>query len=131
MPNPHEIPDTPEADCLGHRPAGPVGRLVRRFRARHRHHLHRRFRRDRRLTGLGGLVAQQSLNPGLGKPLLPPLHGWPTDADALGYPLRRVSIRRGEHDARPLDVLARFECASSLRPNIPALAQAMVQYRRS
>src|SRR5204863_3855032 len=31
----------------------------------------------------------------------------PADADALRHPLRRMPIRRGEHDARPLDVFTR------------------------
>jgi hypothetical protein len=31
----------------------------------------------------------------------------PADPDALRHPLRRPPICRGEHDARPLDVLAR------------------------
>jgi hypothetical protein len=47
---------------------------------------------------------QQTFNPGLGKALLPSPHCPPADADALRHPLRRVSIRRSEHDARPLDV---------------------------
>src|SRR5262249_52978364 len=54
-----------------------------------------------------GLAAEQTLNPALGEALLPPPHGRPADADGLRHPLRRLPIRRGEHDARPLDVLAR------------------------
>src|SRR5215469_3214422 len=66
------------------------------------------FRRDRRLAGLAGLVPQQTFDPGLGKALLPPPYRRPADPDALCHPLRRVPIRRGEHNARPLDVLARL-----------------------
>src|SRR5262249_45935839 len=39
--------------------------------------------------------------------LPPPPYRRPADPDALCPPLRRVPIRRGEHNARPLDVLAR------------------------
>src|SRR5499427_2560868 len=45
--------------------------------------------------------------PPLGKALLPPPHRWPADPNALCHPLCRVPLRRGEHDARPLDVLTR------------------------
>ena len=57
-----------DADRLGHRPAGPVGRLVRR--------LGRRsapppaldgLRPQRRLAGLAGLVAQQTVDPSSAK----------------------------------------------------------------
>jgi len=81
--------------------------LVRRFGAGQRHHPRRGFHCNRRLAGLAGLVAKQTVNPALGKALLPAPHGRPADADALRHPLRRLPIRRGEHDARPLDVLAR------------------------
>jgi len=70
------------------------------------HHLRRGFRRDRRLAGLTGLVAQQTLDPALGKALLPPPYRRPTDANALRHLLRRVTIGRGEHDARPLHMFA-------------------------
>ena len=113
-----------DADRFGHRPAGPVGRLVRRFGAGQRHHPRRGFRRDRRLAGLAGLVAQQTLNPALGKALLPAPHRRPADADALRHPLRRVPIRRGEHDARPLDVLARPVAVGRDRRQLLALRGA-------
>ena len=58
-------------------------------------------------AGLAGLVAQQTVNPALGKALLPAPHRRPADADALRHPLPRAAIGRGEHDARPLDVFAR------------------------
>ncbi len=93
-----------DADGLGHCPAGPVGRLVRRS-ARQGHHPSRGFRRQRRLAGLAGLVAQQTLNPALGEALLPPPHRRPADANAFRHLLRRVPICRGEHDARPLHML--------------------------
>jgi hypothetical protein len=123
-----------------------VGRLVRRFGAGQRHHPRGGFRRERRLAGLAGLVTQQTFNSGLGKTLLPPPHGRPTDAEALGHLLRRPSIRRGEHDARPLDVLARPVAVGHDRRQLLALRsvenhtyplrhrpipQAMAQYRRS
>src|SRR5215470_6394585 len=38
---------------------------------------------------------------------MPPPYRRPADPDALCHPPRRVPIRRGEHNARPLDVLAR------------------------
>ncbi len=84
-----------------------MGRLVRRLRAGQGHQLGCFIGRDRRFAGLAGLVAQQTFNPGLGKALSPPPYGRSADADALGHPLCRVPIRRGKHDARPLDVLAR------------------------
>jgi len=59
------------------------------------------------LPGLARLVAQHTLDPALSKALLPPPHRRPADADAPRYQLRRVPIRRGEHNARPLDMLAR------------------------
>jgi len=96
-----------DADRFGHRPAGPMGRLVRRFGARQGHHPRRRFRRDRRLAGLAGLVAQQTLDPALGKALLPPPHRRTAETEALRNLLRRAPIRRGEHDARPFHVFAR------------------------
>ena len=113
-----------DADGLGHRPAGPVGRLVRRLGARQCHHPRRGFRRDRRLAGLAGLVAQQTLDPALGKALLPPPHRRPADADALRHLLRRVPICRGEHDARPLDVFARPVAVGHDRRQLLALRSA-------
>src|SRR5262245_4976242 len=55
----------------------------------------------------GGPQVQQTFDPALGKALLPAPHGRPAVADALGHPLRRVPIRRSQHAARPLDMLAR------------------------
>ena len=78
-----------DAVGFGHRSPGPVGRLVRRGGARQCHHLRRGFRRERRLAGLAGLVAQQTLDPALGKAQLPPPHRRPADADALRHLLRR------------------------------------------
>jgi hypothetical protein len=79
----------------------------RRLGAGQRHDLRRGFRRDRRLAGLAGLVAQQSVDPALGKALLPPPHRRTADAYALRHLLRRVPICRGEDNLRPLDVFAR------------------------
>jgi len=107
-----------------HCPAGPMGRLVRRLGAGQRHHPRRRFRRDRRLAGLPGLVAQQTLNPHLGKALLPTPHRRPADADALRHLLRRVPIRRSQNDARPLDVLARSVTVGRNRCQLRALGSA-------
>jgi hypothetical protein len=84
-----------------------MGRLVWWLGAGQRHHPRPGFRGDRHLAGLAGLVAQQTFNSHLGKALLPPPHGRPADADALCHPLRRVPIRRGKYNARPLDVLVR------------------------
>jgi hypothetical protein len=60
-----------DTDRLGHRPAGSVGRLVRRLRARQRHDPRCDFHRDRCLSGFAGFVAQQAFNPNLGVALLP------------------------------------------------------------
>jgi hypothetical protein len=93
--------------CFGHCPAGPMGCLVRRLGARQFRHLRRGFRFDRCLAGLAGLVAQQTLDPGPGKALLPAPHCRPADPEALRHLLRRMPIHRGKQDAHPLDVLAR------------------------
>ena len=93
--------------ALAHRLAGPVGGFMRRLGAGQRHHLGGDFYRDRRLAGLAGLVAQQTVNPALDRALLPPPHRWPADPTLCAHPLCRVPLRRGEHDARPLDVLTR------------------------
>ena len=71
-----------------HRPAAPMGRLMRRLAAGQRHHPRRGFRGNRRLAGLAGLFAKQTFNPALGKALLPAPHGRPADADTLRHPLR-------------------------------------------
>jgi hypothetical protein len=94
-----------ESHRRGHRAAGPMGHLVRRFAASQGHHLGRFIGGDRRLAGLAGLVAQQTLDPRFGKALLPAPHRRPTDADALGNPLGRPPIRRGEPDASPRHML--------------------------
>jgi hypothetical protein len=84
-----------------------VSGFVRRLGAGHRHHSRRSFRRDRGLAGLAGLVAQQPVNPALGKALLPSPHRRPADADALRHLSHRVPICRGEDNLRPLNVFAR------------------------
>jgi len=50
---------------------------------------------------------QQTFDAAFGTALLPPPYRRPADANTLRHPLRAVSIRRGEHDARSLGVLAR------------------------
>jgi hypothetical protein len=120
------------ADSVGHRPASPMSGLVRRRGAGQRHHPRRGRRRDWRLAGLAGLVAQQTLNPALGKTLLPPPYRRPADTDALRYPLRRVTIGRGEHNVRPLDVLARPVTVGHDRRQLLALHRAQYHaYRLS
>jgi len=100
-----------------------VGRLVRRLGAGQGHHPRPRFLGDRRLAGLARPVAQQTVNPALGKALLPPPHRWPADADALRHLLHRAPIRRGEHNARPLDVLARPVAVGRDRRQLFALSR--------
>jgi hypothetical protein len=82
------------------------------------------LRRDWRLAGLAGLVAQQTFDPALGTALLPPPHRRPADADALRHSLRQLPIRRGEHDARPLDELARPVAIARNRRQLLALSGA-------
>ena len=77
---------------------------MRRFGASQRHQLGHLIGRDRRLAGFAGFVAQQALNARFGEALLPSPHCRPAEADALGNPLCRTSIGRGEHDAHPLHV---------------------------
>ena len=96
-----------ETHRLGHRPAGPMGRLVRRFGAGQGHHLGRFIGRDRRLAGLAGPVAQQPLDPGFSEALLPAPCRRPAEAEAVSNPLHWSPIGRGKHDTRPLDVLSR------------------------
>src|SRR5205823_7688725 len=112
------------ANGFGHRAASPVCRLVRRLRAGERHHPCRGFRRDRRLARLTSLVAQYTFNPALGKALLPPPYRRPADADALRHPLRRMPIRRGEHDARSLDVFTQPVAVARNRRQLLALRGA-------
>ena len=59
-----------EPHRLGHRTAGPMGRLMRWFGAGQRYQSGRFVGRDRHFAGLAGLVAQQTLDPALGKALL-------------------------------------------------------------
>jgi hypothetical protein len=62
---------------------------------------------SKRISERAALVAQQTLNPGLGKAFLPAPHRRQADPAALGHQLDRPSIRRGEHDAPPREVLGR------------------------
>ena len=106
--------------------------LVRWRGVGQRHHPRHGLRRDWRLAGLAGLVAQQTLDPALGKTLLPPPYRRPADTDALRYPLRRVTIGRGEHNARPLDVLVRAVPVGRDRRQLLALHRAQYHaYRLS
>jgi hypothetical protein len=57
--------------------------------------------------GLRVLSRNRTLDPCLGKALLPPSHGRSADLDALRHAVRRPPIRRDKHDARPLDMLSR------------------------
>src|SRR5438477_8422337 len=66
----------------------------------------------------------QTFDPALGKALLPPPHRRPADADALRHPLRRMPIRRGEHDARALDVFTRPVAVGRNRRQLLALRGA-------
>ena len=86
-----------ETGGLGHRPSGPVRRLARRVAAGQRHHASHEFGRDRQLTGLAGLVAEQSIHAGLGKALLPAPDRRPADAHQRRGPLHRPSFRGGQH----------------------------------
>ena len=106
-----------EPHRLGHRPAGPMGRLMRRFGASQRHQLGRLIGRDRRLAGLAGFVAQQALNARFGEAPLPAPHRRPAAADALGNPLCRPAIGRGEHDARPLHVFLPLVAVATIASN--------------
>jgi hypothetical protein len=73
------------------------------------------------LPGLRVFVAQQTLDPCLGKALLPPPHRRPADPDVVRHLLRRPAIRRGQHDARPLEVFARPVAVSHDRHQLLAL----------
>ena len=76
------------------------------------------------LPGFRVLSRSRPSTPVSAKRLLPSPHGRPADADALHHPLRRVPIRRGEHDARPLDVLARGIAVGDYRRQLLALRGA-------
>jgi len=96
-----------DADRLGHRPAGPVSRLARRFRAlQHNHSVYRRGRK-RRLARRTGLVAQQTVYVFLEEPKLPAPHRRAADTRAAGdlgdaHPLCRV-----QDDPSPPDIILR------------------------
>jgi hypothetical protein len=75
-------------------------------------------------AGLAGLLAQQTLDPALGEALLPSPHRRPTDAKALRHLLRRVPIRRGQHDARPLRMFSRPVAVGHDRCQLLALRSA-------
>ena len=78
----------------------------------------------RRFAGLARLVAQQTLNSALGEALLPAPHRRPAEADTLRYSLRRRSIGRAQHDARPLDVLVRPVAVAGNRRQLLTLRSA-------
>jgi hypothetical protein len=61
------VPSPARCQRLCHRPAGPMGRLVRRLGGGQRHHPRRDFCRDRRLARLADVVVQQTLNPASAK----------------------------------------------------------------
>ena len=92
---------------FGHRPAGPVRCLVRRFGAGQRHDARHRLGGDRRLAGLAGLVAQQPIRACFSEALLPAPHHRAADAQprrALAAPARAPP---SEHDPCALDMLLR------------------------
>ena len=73
------------------------------------HYSRRGFRCDRHLAGLAGFVAQQTINAGLGKALLPAPHRRPSDTDALRHP-RCAGCRSAEAST----VRARSTCLRGL-----------------
>ena len=85
-----------DTGCLGHRPAGPVGRLVRRFGAEPAPAKAGVSATTRAvasaaigvLPGLRVLSRNTPSTPLSPKALLPPPHGRPADADGLRHPLR-------------------------------------------
>src|ERR1700750_1209389 len=74
--------------------------------------------------GLRVVSRNRPSTPLSAKRCLPAPHRRPADADALRHPLRRMPIRRGEHDARSLDVLARPVAVSRDRRQLLALRDA-------
>ena len=95
------------ADRLGHRPPGPMGRFAGRFRARQRQYLGHRFHRQRRLARSAGLVPEQTRHPRLGEAALPAPHRRPADAGAPRHFGNRQPIRRMKNNPRPLNMLQR------------------------
>jgi len=95
-----------EARGLRHGAPGPVRRLMRRRAAGQCDHPRHHLRRDGWRARRTGLVAQQAVDALLSEALLPtPDHG-AADADLLGHVLHGPVRHAGQHNARPLDVLA-------------------------
>jgi len=74
------------------------------------------------------VLSRNTGDPALGKALLPSPHCRPAEADALRHPLRRVPIRRGEHNLRALDVFARPIAVRRYRCQLPALRGAQTTH---
>ena len=96
-----ERKETPAA-C--HRPAGPVGRFAGRLGEGQRHDPPHGLGAQRRLARLAGRVAQQTVDPGLGKPPLPAPHRGPAD------PARRAISATLSRSAEPRMIRARATC---------------------
>ena len=92
-------------DRLGHRPAGPVGRLAGRLGAGQRDHPMHGGVAQRRLAGLAGGIAQQAVDPGLGEPPLPAPHRRPADPGAPGDLGDVQPVGRAQDDPSPRHVL--------------------------
>ncbi len=74
-----------DADCLGHRPAGPVGDRAGRFRTGQRQHFGHRRSGQRRPAGLARLVAQQPRDALFGVAELPAPYRRAADTGSAGH----------------------------------------------
>ena len=94
-----------DADGLGHRSAGPVGRLARRLRAGQRQHLRHGRRGQRWLAGRPRLVTQQAVHTFFGVAPLPAPDRRPAHPGTARHFGNRQPVRRKNNDPGPLDVL--------------------------
>ncbi len=92
---------------LGHRPSGPMGGGAQRLGAGRREHPRHGGLRQRRGPRAPGLVAQKSFYAGFGETALPSPYRRSADPSPPGDLGRGQPVRQIQHDARPLDVLAR------------------------
>ena len=96
-----------QADRLSHRSAGPVGRFAGRLAAGECQYLGHGRGRHWLFPRRPGLVAQQTVHPGIGVAPLPAPHRRTADGGAAGHLKHRQPIRREQNDLGALDVLQR------------------------
>ena len=94
-----------DADGLGHRAAGPVGRFTGRLGAGQRHNLVDGVGGQLRLAGFAARFPQQDIDTVLSETPLPAPDRWPADAGLPGNLMHRQSFRRKHDDPGTLNLL--------------------------